>query len=182
MIHPIFLMKHKLTFLGALAAMILAQSPNVHAQAPSASPAASPTASPAVALDFGDFQSATLVGKAWKASEEKNYDAVLGYTGKCIEMFQKQAVEQQKSLTEPVPSSEKEKVFSMWALNDVGTAYFIRGQALEKQGKAKEALEAYKFLADNLAFAQTWDPKGWFWKPAGAAAERVKVLEFDSVK
>jgi len=177
-------MKNKLTLIGALTALILSQAANVNAQTPAAAPApaASPSAAPAVALDFGDFQSSTLVGKAWKASEEKNYDAALGYTGKCIEMFQKQAVEQQKSLTEPVPSSDKEKVFSMWALNDVGTAYFIRGQALEKQGKSKEALEAYKFLADNLAFAQTWDPKGWFWKPAGAAAERVKVLEFDSVK
>lgn len=170
--------------LGTLAAFTLDQTSNLHADdakpaAPAAAPAAS--ASPA-ALDFGDFSSATIVGKAWKALDAKDYDSVIGYTGKVIEMYQKQALDQQKSLSAPVPTDDKEKVFAMWALNDVGTAYFIRGQAYEKSGKTKEALEAYKFLADNLAFSQTWDPKGWFWKPAGAAAERVKVLEFDSVK
>jgi len=173
-------MKKNAALVLSLAALLLCRIPAVQAADPApAAPAA--TASPA-ALDFGDFGSATIVGKAWKAAADKDYVSVLGYTNKCIEMFQKQALEQQKSLTEPVPVSDKEKVFSMWALNDVGTAYFIKGQALEKTGKTKEAIEAYKFLADNLAFAQTWDPKGWFWKPAAAAAERVKALEFDSVK
>jgi len=178
-----------LPLFGALAVFTLTQTAFLNAQTPAASPApAAPAATAAAAdaaapkLDFGDFSSAAIVGKAWKASTDKDYASVLGYTGKCIEMFQKQAVDQQKSLTEPVPASDKEKVFSMWALNDVGTAYYLRGQAYEKLGKTKEALEAYKFLADNLAFAQCWDAKGWFWKPAGAAAERVKVLEFDSVK
>jgi tetratricopeptide (TPR) repeat protein len=183
-------MKTKLALITTLAALVLSQTSGLQAAdapAPAAAtpaPAAaspSPAASPA-ALDFGDFKSSTLVGNAWKASADKNYDAVIAYTGKCIEMFQKQALEQQKSLTEPVPGADKEKVFAQWALNDVGTAYFIRGQAFEKTGKTKEAIEAYKFLADNLAFAQTYDPKGWFWKPAGAAAERIKVLDFDSAQ
>jgi tetratricopeptide (TPR) repeat protein len=179
----------KLSFLPLLGAFIGLAFVQLHAQttatpaapAPAASPAAAPaTSGSTAALDFGDFKSTTLVANAWKSLEAKDFDAAIGYTGKCIEMFQKQALDQQKALTEPVPSSDKEKVFAQWALNDVGTAYFIRGQAYEKAGKTKEALDAYKFLADNLAFAQTWDPKGWFWKPAGAAAERIKVLEFDS--
>lgn len=141
--------------------------------APAAAPAAAPT------LDFGDFSSAAITNKAWQASEAKDFAAVDGYTSKCIEMFKTQAVEQQKALKEP--PTDKDVIFAQWALNDVGTCYFIRGQALEKQGKNKEAIEAYKFLVDNLAFAQTWDPKGWFWKPAGAAAGRIKALEFDSL-
>ncbi len=130
-------------------------------------------------LDFGDFSSATLTSKAWAANDAKDYAAADGYTSKCIEMFTPQALEQQKAL--PAPLTEKEEIFAQWALNDVGTCYFIRGQILEKQGKTKEALESYKFLAENLAYAQTWDPKGWFWKPAGAASERVKALEFDAL-
>ena len=131
-------------------------------------------------LDFGDFSSSAITGKAWKASEAKNFDEVLGYTGKCIEMFKAQAIEQQKALT--TPPTEKEKVFAQWALNDVGTCYFLQGKALEEQGKKKEGVEAYKFLATNLPFAQCWDVKGWFWKPADAAKERIKALEFDTLK
>lgn len=129
------------------------------------------------ALDYGDAGSASLVGKAWAALGAKDYRAAIGYTGKAIELYQSLAVEQQKSLTEPVPVTDKDKVFAMGLLNDVGTAYYIRGQVYEATGMPKEALAAYKYLADNLAFAQTWDPKGWFWKPAEAAAKRVKVLE-----
>jgi hypothetical protein len=131
------------------------------------------------ALDFGDFSSSTITTKAWKASEAKDYAAAAGYTAKCIEMFGAKAVEQQKALTAPL--TEKEQIFAQWALNDVGTCYFIQGQILEKQGKSKEAVASYKYLVDNLAFAQTWDPKGWFWKPADGAAGRLKALEFDAL-
>lgn len=133
----------------------------------------------APALDFGDFSSAAITNKAWGANEAKNFAAADAYTQKCIEMFKSQAIEQQKALTAPL--TEKEEIFAQWALNDVGTCYFIRGQILEKQGKAKEAIESYKFLVENLPYAQTWDPKGWFWKPANAASERIKALEFDAL-
>lgn len=133
----------------------------------------------AAALDFGDFSSGTITTKAWQASDAKNFDAALGYASKCIEMFGAQAVEQQKAL--PAPLTEKEQIFAQWALNDVGTCYFIKGQVLEKQGKTKEAIESYKYLVDNLGYAQTWDTNGWFWKPAGAASERIKALEFDAL-
>lgn len=136
--------------------------------------------SPGPKLDFGDFSSSAITTKAWKAYESKNYDDTLGYTGKCIEMFKGKAVEMQKALG--APPTEKAKVFEQWALNDVGTCYYIQAKALEGQGKSKEALDSYKFLAENLPFAQCWDTKGWFWKPGDAAKERLKALEFDSLK
>jgi len=147
------------------------------AMADDATPASSAAAS---SLDFGDYKSSTLTGKAWKALESKNYAEVSGYANKCIDTFKTQAVAQQKALTSP--PTEKEQVFAQWALNDVGTCYFILGKSLDDQGKGKEAAAAYKFLVENLAFAQCWDPKGWFWKPADAAKERIKALEFDSLK
>ena len=141
---------------------------------------AAPSSASASKLDFGNFSSSAITTKAWKAFEEKNFEEVAGYTGKCIEMFKVKAVEQQKALT--APETEKAKVFANWALNDVGTCYYLQGKALEEQGKKKEAVESYKFLAENLAFAQCWDTKGWFWKPAGAAQERIKALEFDTLQ
>jgi hypothetical protein len=148
----------------------------VSAQAPPA-PAASPAASN---LDFGDFSSAAITAKAWGALDAKNYNDALAYTGKCIDMFKDKAVEMQKALT--APTTDKDQTFAQWALNDVGTCYYIQAKAYEGLGKKKEAMDSYKFLADNLAYAQCWDPKGWFWKPADAAKEQLKQSDFDSLK
>lgn len=132
-------------------------------------------------LDFGDHASSTVTTKAWNALNSKNYDNAVGYAKKCIELYEKQAAEMQKGLKGPV-TGDKDAVAKMWALNDVGTCLFIMGQALEKQDKSKDALAAYKKLVDSLSFAQCWDTKGWFWKPADAAKGRIKALEFDSLK
>jgi tetratricopeptide (TPR) repeat protein len=132
-------------------------------------------------LDLGDHSSAAITAKAWDALNSKNYGNAVSYAKKCIEMYEKQAVEMQKELKEPV-TGDKDAVSKMWALNDVGTCLFIMGQALEKQDKGMEALAAYKQLVEKVPFAQCWDPKGWFWKPAEGAKARVKALEFDTLK
>ena len=163
-------------FPHALCFALLALLPTVSLHAQGA-PAA---AAPAAKLDFGDFSSSAITSKAWGTLEAKDYDSTLGYTGKCIEMFKDKAVEMQKALT--APPTDKDQTFAQWALNDVGTCYFIQAKAYEGTGKTKEAIASYKFLADNLPFAQCWDAKGWFWKPGDAAKERLKALEFDSLK
>jgi hypothetical protein len=139
------------------------------------------SASATTKLDFGDFSSAVITAKAWHALDAKNYGEAEAYAAKCQELYKAKAVEMQKSLTAPADTADKEKVHSYYALNDVGTCCFIQGKALEAEGKKKEAAAAYKFLAESLPFAQCWDTKGWFWKPADAARERLKVLEFDTL-
>ncbi len=152
--------------------------------APPATPPVAPVTPPAApvapALDFGNFSSEAITTKAWEALNAKNYTNAKAYAQKCIDMFKDKAVEMQKALT--APATVKEEVFKSWALNDVGACYYILGQALEAEGKGKEAIVPFKFLVDNLSFAQCWDTKGWFWKPADAARERVKALEFDALK
>ncbi len=152
------------------------------AKAPATPPAppAAPATPAAPTLDFGNFSSETLTSKAWAAFSANNYTEAKAYAQKCIEMYQGQAVEMQKALT--APATVKEEVFKSWALNDVGVAYYLLGQSLEKEAKGKEAIVPYKFLAENLAFAQCYDTKGWFWKPADVAKERIKALEFDAMK
>lgn len=130
------------------------------------------------AYDFGNFSSETLTGKAWAATEAKDYVAVKVYADKCREMFGAQAEEMQKKMTAP---ADKDTAFEYWALNDVGTSSFLLGQALEKQGDTKGAIEAYKYVVEKTPYAQCWDPKGWFWKPADAAGARLKALEFDAM-
>jgi hypothetical protein len=162
---------------GLLAAVlpVSAETPPAPA-APPAEPV-TPAAPAAPVLDFGDFSSETITTKAWEAYNAKNFPVAKGYAGKCIELYQAKAVEMQKALT--APATEKLEVHKSWALNDVGTSYLILGQSLEAEGKAKEAVAAFKFLTENLSYAQCWDAKGWFWKPAEAARERVKALEFE---
>lgn len=126
--------------------------------------------------DFGDVSSSALVGNAWKALNDKNLEAVDAYVKKCLELYGDKAKEMQKSMTEYAWES-KEKIFSYWALNDVGTALFIKGEAYRNAGNTEEAKKAYRDLIDNYSYAQCWDPQGWFWKPAEAAAEKLDAID-----
>ncbi|OGW95875.1 MAG: hypothetical protein A2Z81_05925 [Omnitrophica WOR_2 bacterium GWA2_45_18] len=126
-------------------------------------------------VDFGDYSSSFLVGQAWKTLSSKGPEEVSIYTDKVLELYEVQAKEMQKSLTE-YPWESNEKIFSYWALNDVGTALYIKGEALKKAGKLTEAKEAYKKLVDEFFYAQCWDPQGWFWKPAEAAQQAIDDL------
>ncbi len=155
---------------------------NLSAQTPATPPpaapsdSAAPTAPPPV-LDFGDSKSSTLTGKAWGAFRAKNYAAAEGYANKCIELYKAEAVGQQSNLKEAAP---KETAAQNWALNDVGTCYFVLGKALDQEGNKKDAITAYKFLVDNLSIAQCRAPKGWFWQPAAGAKLRMAELHFDA--
>ncbi len=142
------------------------------------SPVAAQTQSAGAAggYDFGDFKSETLVGKAWNALTSKDYAAVEAYAGKCISLYEERAMQQGASLT-ALPS--KEKTFTYWALNDVATAYFILGQARLAQGRAKEAQEAFNTVVTKFPLAQAWDPKGWFWKVADAATDKLNTIGTD---
>lgn len=123
--------------------------------------------------DFGDYTSETLTVKAWKALDAKDYQGVKIYTSKCIDLYEKDAKEQQAGLTDYAP---KEKAFNYWALNDVATCYFIRGEALTAQGKTDEARAAFEKIVNELSFAQCWDPKGWFWKVAVGSRGRINKI------
>ena len=127
--------------------------------------------------DFGDYTSETLTVKAWKALDAKDYQGIMIYTKKCMDLYEKDAKEQQASLTDYAP---KEKAFNYWALNDVGTCYFIRGEALTAQGRKDEAKASFEHIINELSFAQCWDPKGWFWKPAVGARGRINKIIAES--
>jgi hypothetical protein len=88
----------------------------------------------------------------------------------------------QEALKELPAEEPKEETFKRWALNDVGTCLFIKGEILLKKGDKKAAKEVFSKLAKDFAFAQCWDPKGWFWKPADAAKQKVVEIEFDEKK
>ncbi len=129
-----------------------------------------------LAYNFGDFRSETLVGKAWEALAQDDIEAVLAYTNKCLELYAEQAQNMQKSLTGYVEGSNDD-VFKMWALNDVATSLYIQGEAYRKASMKDEAKEVYTKLIKEYSYGQAWDPKGWFWKPADAAKEKLDMIE-----
>lgn len=128
--------------------------------------------------DFGDHSSQTLTGKAWAALGSGDLEKATVFTGKCLELYAEEATKQQAELKGFLPA---DKVHDAWALNDVGTCCFIEGQALEKQDRKADAAVAYKKVVESYGYSQCWDPQGWFWRPAEAAAQRLKQLEFDGV-
>lgn len=127
-------------------------------------------------LDFGDYTSQTLTVKAWEALKNDKLEDVLAYTGKCLELYEAKAEEMQSSLSE-YPWESKEKIFSYWALNDVGTCLFIKGEAFKKVGKNSEAKESYQKVINEYSYAQCWDPQGWFWKPSEGAQRALDELK-----
>ncbi len=143
-------------------------------------PAASRAAEPAT-YDYGDNRSVTLTVKAWDALNKGDVEAVLAYTNKCVTLYSEQAKAMQASLKDYVKATADggvdQDVFNLWALNDVGTCLFIQGQAYQKAGMEEEAKEAYKTVIEKYSFAQCWDPKGWFWKPAEAAKQKMTEIE-----
>ncbi|MDP8212887.1 MAG: tetratricopeptide repeat protein [Candidatus Zapsychrus exili] len=130
----------------------------------------------ALAYNFGDFGSATLVNKAWQAHSQGDVEGVLAYTNKCLELYAEQAQQMQSELDSYVEGSN-EKIFEKWALNDVATALFVQAEAYRMAGMAEEASKVYTSIIENYAYGQTWDAGGWFWKPAEASRDQLKIIE-----
>jgi len=128
-----------------------------------------------VNYDFGDYSSSQLVQKAWAALAANDLKAVQAYTGKALELYTGKAKGMQASLKE-IPWESKEKILSFWALNDVGTALFILGEAYQNAGNKVEAAKAYKRVVNEFSYSQCWDPGGWFWKPAEASQQKLGEL------
>ncbi len=126
--------------------------------------------------DFGDYRSTTLIQKAWAALAANDLKTVEVYVNKCLELYAGKAKDMQASLKE-YPWESKEKTFSYWALNDVGTGLFILGQAYQNAGKKDDAAKAYKRVINEFFYSQCWDPNGWFWKPSEAAQQKLGELD-----
>jgi tetratricopeptide (TPR) repeat protein len=121
-----------------------------------------------------------LTNAAWGALGNREYQRAVDLARQCISLFENQAIQQQQALSAAPPNgvvseADKQRIFANWALNDVATSYFILGQALEQLNRINEAKEAYRG-ALRFPYARTWDPKGWFWSPAEAAAKRLTEL------
>ena len=127
----------------------------------------------AATLDYGDFNSSTMTTRAWESLASENYAALLAYTRKVIELYGAQGRRMNAEMRAFEPSSTADQ---KWALNDVGTSLFIAGRAYEAMEMYPEAIEAYTTLTADYGYAQCWDPRGWYWRVADAANQRLEAL------
>ncbi len=114
---------------------------------------------------------------AWDALGGERYEEVLEITDECTGEFGDIARETDSSMS---GYADAKNEMAYWVeygvLTDVAACYFIRGEALMKLDRPDEALVAYTVLVEELQYSQLWDPRGWFWKPAEAAGERIAEI------
>lgn len=130
--------------------------------------------------------------RAWDAFNQAKYESAIKSAEQCIDSFGKAADKAQEKLDkdkEPLPptgevdDSVKEVIFKRGVLNDVATAYFIKGRSAEYLSKSQSARsEEYKDMAKEAyeaacryRHARTWDLKGWFWSPCEAGSDRLPL-------
>jgi len=125
-------------------------------------------------IDIGDSSSSFITTKAWEMYNKKEYLSALAYAEKCIELYESEAVTQQEFLTR---YPEKKDISKYWALNDVGTCYYIAGLVSLKTGENEQARGYFTFITKSLPYASCWDPKGWYWKVRPEANKELQKLK-----
>ena len=129
-------------------------------------------------------RNAALTSAAWKAFNAGNYSEAIATAWKVIDEFGEVAGRKQADLEKrqaPTPpkrittQGEKQKIFDRGLLNDAATCWFIIGFSHEKLNHIAEARNAF-LKAAEYTYARAWDPRGWFWSPAEAAKNHLKVL------
>jgi tetratricopeptide (TPR) repeat protein len=124
--------------------------------------------------NFGDYRSVTLTTKAWQALNKNDYKGVELYAKKCVYLYEDKAKLMQGELSTFAKSGFAPMY---WALNDVGTCYFILGESYQKQGNVQKAREAYQTAIDQYRYAQCWDTRGWYWKISVVAENKLNEIQ-----
>lgn len=120
-----------------------------------------------------------MTTEAWRALKNEEWDHAIRQAKATIAEWSTAARYLQKMKQTEVGglveysgrAEEKTKAFKYWALNDVGAAYFILGQALDHQKDYANASRAFQQIVNQYSLAQIWDPKGWFWSPVQAITD-----------
>jgi hypothetical protein len=119
-----------------------------------------------------------VTAKAWSALGRKDWNAAVAHADRALKTWGAQA-RQTNSRLKGYASAKDAKKYSN--LNEVGTCLMLKGDALRQKGDVKGANAAYQLLLDEYTYAQVWDPKGWFWKPAEAARKNLVKLKTSSI-
>ncbi len=115
-----------------------------------------------------------VTAKAWSALGRKDWNAAIAHADKAIRTWGAQARQTNSRLRRFAPAKDAKKYVN---LNEVGTCLMLKGDALRQKGDLKGAIATYELLLRDYQYAQVWDPKGWFWKPAESARKNLVSLK-----
>ena len=119
-------------------------------------------------IPYSDF-----VPQAWEASSQGDFERLNRIEGHVLAAYGEQALLQQAAL-EDFPPRGQENDYQ--ALNDVATVMFIKAEALMNYGKTEEAIALFEKIIEKYAWAQAWDPRGWFWSVAEKSQNSIDVM------
>ena len=137
-----------------------------------------------VAAEQAPPRNVALLAKAWGAFNTEKWELAVTRADEMLDEFSDQALRQQEELaaqgtpkppTGKVTDAQKEAIDARGVINDVATAYWIKGKSLERLDRNAEATTAYE-AAVRLSYGRCWDPNGWFWSPAESAGDRLRKL------
>lgn len=124
--------------------------------------------------DFSDLSSWNLTVSAWEHLAEKDYEGVMAYAEKCLELYEEKAREMAKEMRTFAGLGHED---DYEAVNDVAACHYIMGEAYMKQEKYDEAIKEFNAAIDEYPYAQCWDPKGWFWKVAEVSKKNIEKIK-----
>jgi len=124
--------------------------------------------------DFSDTSSWNLTVSAWEHLAEKDYEGVMAYAEKCLELYEEKAREMAKEMR-TFASLGHEDDYEV--VNDAAACHYIMGEAYMKQKKYDEAIKEFNTAIDEYPYAQCWDPKGWFWKVAEVSKKNIEKIK-----
>ncbi len=114
------------------------------------------------------------VKECWQALSKREFKKVYELVEECSKLYGTQAFKLSKSLKGFPPKGE-EAAYNV--MNDVATCLFIKGEALMREGRNQEAKKVFKKIIEDFPYAQSWDPRGWWWKIAEKSKLSLDKLE-----
>ena len=117
-----------------------------------------------------------VTAKVWEAMGRKDWNTAITHADRVIRIWGPQARRSNNQLKGKgyAPAKEAQKYGS---LNEVGLSLLLKGDALSKKGDKAGARASYQLLINQYAYAQVWDPKGWFWRPAEEARKKLVSIK-----
>ncbi|MEM7394462.1 MAG: FecR domain-containing protein [Verrucomicrobiota bacterium] len=109
-----------------------------------------------------------ITEEAWDYYWNGDYEMAIKLASHVVERWSREARVLNDGLT-AFPTDTAALRTKYVPLNEVGTCYWIMGEAYRKNGDWEGALEAYHTLETDYGFAQCWNHQGWWWKPVEAA-------------
>lgn len=122
--------------------------------------------------------SSFYVKKGWSELGKRNFKEVYKITDACIEKYSLAADNLAKGLNNFPQKSEMEKYSLM---NDVATCYFIKAEAFMREGKTLKAKRTFREVIEKYPYAQSFDPRGWYWSIKEKSQISLKKLETGKV-